>query len=96
MNYGNARINRTHTTVTVLRLFIAVAPESLDGATIRRTTGIKAGTIYPMLSRLEKIGWLKSTWEDIDPSKVGRPRRKEYAMTTEGLSGGTEMIEVDS
>ena len=30
------------------------------------------GSLYPALHRLEKRGWLKSEWEDIDPAEEGR------------------------
>lgn len=96
MKYGNVRLNRTYTTRTVVQLFVASHPEPLAGAIICRATGIKSGTIYPMLSRLKKVGWLTSSWEDIDPREAGRPRRKEYNLTSAGLVGSRELIEADS
>ena len=38
------------------------------------------GTIYPLLSRLRRDGWLDSTWV---PSDAGPPRRY-YAVTPRG------------
>ena len=32
------------------------------GFEIGRATGLKAGTIYPILARLEGAGWLESQW----------------------------------
>ncbi len=39
------------------------------------------GTLYPLLSRLQKDGRLASTWRDSDS---GGPPRKYYAITTKG------------
>ena len=40
------------------------------------------GTIYPLLSRLRRVGWLDSTWSE-SPSG---PRRRYYTLTPAGLS----------
>lgn len=40
----------------------------------------KAGTIYPILRRLEKRGFVKSEWT----SKAGGLRRRYYKITPEG------------
>jgi DNA-binding PadR family transcriptional regulator len=45
---------------------------------------IPLGTIYPMLARLEKSGWLESRWEDAGPENEGRPRRRLYRLTGHG------------
>ena len=39
------------------------------------------GTLYPLLNRLKKDGWLKYEWQE---STQGPPR-KYYALTDEGL-----------
>lgn len=39
------------------------------------------GTLYPLLSRLQKDGRLASTWRESD---AGGPPRKYYAITTKG------------
>lgn len=45
----------------------------------RESVEMKAGTLYPILHRLEKEGWVKCHWED----DTGR-RRKWYELTTAG------------
>lgn len=47
-------------------------------------TKIKSGTLYPILIRLEKAGWLESRLEDIDPHVAERPARRLYSLTGEG------------
>ena len=55
------------------------------GLEISRETGLLSGTIYPILVRLEKAGWVASAWEEhADPSKIGRPRRRHYWLTAKG------------
>jgi PadR family transcriptional regulator, regulatory protein PadR len=48
-------------------------------------TGLPSGTIYPIVARLEQVGWVESSWED--PARhvaEGRPRRRYYRLTGEG------------
>ncbi|MBC7723451.1 MAG: helix-turn-helix transcriptional regulator [Burkholderiaceae bacterium] len=40
------------------------------------------GTVYPLLDRLERAGWVRSEWED-DPARTG-PRRRLYELTAGG------------
>jgi DNA-binding PadR family transcriptional regulator len=47
-------------------------------------SGLPTGTIHPILARLEKLGWLESHWEDIDPVREGRPRRRYYRLSPDG------------
>lgn len=41
------------------------------------------GTLYKALGRLEEFGFLGSTWEDA--AVPGRPRRRLYALTANGI-----------
>ena len=41
------------------------------------------GTLYKALGRLEELGLLTSRWEDA-AAVEGRPRRRLYALTSEG------------
>lgn len=54
---------------------------SHSGAEISRELKIGSGTLYPLLARLEAAGWLKSEWEQIEPSQEARPRRRFYNLT---------------
>lgn len=55
------------------------------GLELCRATGLKGGTLYPILDRLEAEGWVKARWEDVDTSTVKRPRRRHYALTATGV-----------
>jgi PadR family transcriptional regulator PadR len=45
-------------------------------------TGIKSGTLYPLLIRLEAQGHLEAEWQQ--PVASGRPPRHAYRLTAEG------------
>lgn len=68
-------------TLKVLRLYLMTPRTDRSGAEISKATGVGAGTLYPMLARLEDAGWFESEWENVDPSEAGRPRRRFYRMT---------------
>lgn len=67
-------------TLKVLGAFLSAKGE-LSGADLARHAGIGPGTLYPLLQRLERAGWLDSRWETEDPSELGRPRRRYYRVT---------------
>jgi DNA-binding PadR family transcriptional regulator len=48
-------------------------------------TGLQSGTVYPALSRLEREGLVRSTWEDDRVARAeGRPARRYYRITAAG------------
>ena len=51
------------------------------GPALSKQAGIRAGTVYPVLARLERSGWLQSRWE-ADPG--GGERRRLYRLTGVG------------
>lgn len=52
------------------------------GYDLSRETGLKSGTLYPLLIRLTERGWLETRWED--SPEPGRPPRHLYRLTAEG------------
>jgi PadR family transcriptional regulator, regulatory protein PadR len=54
------------------------------GLQLMQSTGLPSGTLYPIMVRLERAGWVKSRWEDIDPIVEGRPCRRYYRLTSDG------------
>lgn len=53
------------------------------GYDLCQQTGLKAGSMYPILIRLADRGWLETAWETAIPS--GRPPRHLYRLTEVGL-----------
>ena len=60
------------------------------GYDLARETGLKSGTLYPILIRLADRGLLESCWEEEQPA--GRPRRHLYRLTSEGLARSREVL----
>jgi PadR family transcriptional regulator PadR len=67
-----------------LQAFMIEPTRELSGADIAKTASLMSGTLYPILIRFEKAGWLKSRWEDCDPIEAGRPKRRLYRITGAG------------
>ena len=76
----------------VLQVFINKHDAQISGADIQLLTGLSSGTLYPILFRFEQAGWLSSRWEQVDPSEVGRPRRRLYRILPTGISKATEVL----
>jgi PadR family transcriptional regulator PadR len=47
-------------------------------------TGLRSGTLYPILIRLAERGLVEACWEGGQPA--GRPRRHLYRLSSEGLA----------
>jgi PadR family transcriptional regulator, regulatory protein PadR len=78
------RPRMTIPTQLVLRALLEDPAREMYGLEICNAAGLPSGTIHPILSRLEGIGWLESRWEEVDPQEEGRPRRRYYRLTTDG------------
>jgi PadR family transcriptional regulator, regulatory protein PadR len=72
-------------TQLVLHALLTDPSKELYGVEIGQTAGLPSGTVHPILARLETVGWLESRWEDIDPRAEGRPARRYYRLTPDGL-----------
>lgn len=78
------RPRMTTPTRLVLLTLLADPGQELYGLEIGAAAGLASGTVHPILARLEGIGWLASSWEDIDPAVAGRPARRYYRLTALG------------
>lgn len=76
----------------VLNAFLADPNTELAGADIARLSSLASGTLYPILLRFESAGWLKSRWEDLDPARAGRPRRRLYRFTPTGIARASSLM----
>jgi PadR family transcriptional regulator, regulatory protein PadR len=79
-------------TLRVLDAFLENPADELAGADVQKRSGLASGTLYPILLRLESAGWFISRWEVIDPSSAGRPRRRLYRLTPNGLARAGEVF----
>jgi PadR family transcriptional regulator, regulatory protein PadR len=85
MDRERGKPRMTIPTQRVLRALLANPAHDMYGLQICAEAELPTGTIHPILARLEnEYGWLTSHWEDIDPAKEGRPRRRYYRLTEDG------------
>ncbi|MCC7180758.1 MAG: PadR family transcriptional regulator [Acidobacteria bacterium] len=72
--------------LTAASILQAIVDGGVYGFDIIDRTGLPSGTVYPALSRLERDGYVKSTWEDEDDARAeGRPARRNYQLTAPGV-----------
>jgi PadR family transcriptional regulator PadR len=69
-------------TLLVLEGFMARPAEWRYGYELSRQTGLKSGTLYPILMRLEKCSLLEACWVS---TEEGVPPRHTYRLTPNGL-----------
>lgn len=62
------------------------------GYELSKETGLKSGTLYPILIRLSDQGLLNSRWKDAE--RPGRPPRHVYRLTATGLALARDQVEV--
>jgi PadR family transcriptional regulator, regulatory protein PadR len=69
----------------VLRSMLSEPSKEWYGLELCDLTELPAGTMYPILARLEGCGWLDSRWEDTaEQVAVGRPLRRYYRFSRDG------------
>lgn len=83
----------THNTLLVLRALMAAPGREMYGLEIMRGLTLKSGTMYPLLDRAEASGWVTVRREDVSPQAEGRPRRRYYRITAEGVKAAGEAME---
>ena len=65
--------------------------EELYGLKIAQNAGRKAGSVYPILARLEEAGWVESSWEREERDERG-PRRRFYRLVPDGLAAARAVL----
>ena len=73
--------------VQTIKLLSALALRPTDwlyGLELSRMTGLKSGSLYPILIRLADRGLLDSQW--LEPAEPSRPARHAYRISASGLT----------
>jgi PadR family transcriptional regulator PadR len=73
-------------TARVLAALLADPEADRYGLDLMQATALASGTLYPILRRLVEAGWLTTRWEEVDPTAQGRPARRYYRLTPEGVA----------
>lgn len=79
----------TPATVDVLRILLDDGA-AVWGMLVIKRTGRPAGSVYPILERLEGAGWASSWWE-AETERNG-PRRRLYELTGDGVEAARSAI----
>jgi PadR family transcriptional regulator, regulatory protein PadR len=74
-------------TLSVLAALCEQPSRWQHGYALASQTGLKSGTLYPILIRLADRGLVEACWQE-EPAP-GRPRRHLYRLTPGGLAGAT-------
>jgi PadR family transcriptional regulator PadR len=74
----------------VLQLLLEEPTAWHYGYEISQRTGLKSGTLYPILIRLADQGWLETRWAE--PERQGRPARHTYRLTQVGSRAAAALI----
>lgn len=75
-------------TLSVLSALANRPSDWLYGLELADLTGLKSGSLYPILIRLADRGLLDSRW--LEPSEPGRPPRHAYRISAAGLKALAE------
>jgi DNA-binding PadR family transcriptional regulator len=78
-------------TVSVLRVLLEHATSWSYGYDLSKATGIKSGTLYPLLARLHDEGLLETGW--MESGEPGRPPRHLYRLTPLGTKEAKEVLQ---
>src|SRR5262252_5034533 len=76
-------------TLQVLEAFLEAPKSWRYGYDISKDTGLKSGTLYPILMRLAERKLLETSWET---SELGKPPRHMYRFTPDGLREAREAV----
>lgn len=71
-------------TLAILAALAAEPSAWRHGYDLASETGLKSGTLYPILVRLADRNIVEACWEQGEPA--GRPRRHLYRLTSDGLA----------
>jgi len=80
--------------VSALAVLGAVSRAVRYGFDIMDATGLPSGTVYPVLGRLERDGYVRSRWESqVLAQREKRPPRRYYEITASGARALAESAE---
>jgi PadR family transcriptional regulator PadR len=75
--------NASRQTRAVLAYMLAEPAAWRHGYELSKATGLRSGTLYPLLKRLADQGLLTSGWRG--PALPGRPPRHVYRLSEQGM-----------
>jgi PadR family transcriptional regulator PadR len=81
-------------TQLVLEVLLEPPIREWYGLELCRRTGFPTGSMYPIMTRLLRAGWIRDRWEEREPGAEGeaRPRRRYYKLTELGAQSAKEAL----
>jgi len=80
--------------LSALAVLSAISRSVRHGFDIMDATELPSGTVYPVLGRLERDGYVRSKWESpAVAQREKRPPRRYYEITASGSRALTESLE---
>lgn len=76
--------NNSQQTRALLGAFLERSQIWRHGYDLTKETGLRSGTLYPLLMRLSQQGLLESRWQEAE--RPGLPPRHVYRLTARGLA----------
>jgi PadR family transcriptional regulator len=77
------RPNSSRQTRTLLAAFLERSQTWRHGYDLSKETGLRSGTLYPLLMRLSEQGLLEHRWQEAE--RPGLPPRHVYRLTAAGV-----------
>ena len=74
----------TFETRKILQVLLGSPSAEHYGLELAEAAGLPSGSIYPILARLERAGWVESDWEELEPEARKRHPRRYYKLTALG------------
>lgn len=87
---GKPPFRPTRATRRLLLALLLDAPR-MSGVPLSRVAQVGYGTVYVILARLERCGWVAGIWEEGPPAGH---RRRLYRLTPEGRIGAAELLKL--
>jgi hypothetical protein len=69
---------------------LLTAKDGIWGLALTKQVNLPTGTVYPILSRLEDLGWVDSYWES--SSDRSGPRRKYFSLRDEAIPFAEKIV----
>jgi PadR family transcriptional regulator len=90
------RPNTSRQTRTLLAALLERAQTWRHGYDLSKETGLRSGTLYPLLMRLSEQGLLEQRWQEAE--RPGLPPRHVYRLTAAGvaLARDQELAAIDA
>jgi PadR family transcriptional regulator PadR len=88
------RTRSSKPTQLVLECLLREPQQWRHGYDLSRETGLKSGTLYPLLIRLLDRGELAARWTE--PEQNGRPPRHEYQLTPSGIARASALAALEN